>query len=128
MDSGGPSFAGQIGFASNMYMDITGVLLSPTTRTWALADFNGGVAPTTLDGVSATVNGKAAFMRYVSPTGVGIITPDDTATGPVTLVLKTPAGPSNPGQGTRAKVSPTLQPSQQLLFGKQYVLAQTPDF
>jgi uncharacterized protein (TIGR03437 family) len=30
---------------------------------------------------------------------------------------------------TRAKVSPTLQPSAQFLFGgRQYVLAQTPDF
>lgn len=129
VDSGAASFAGQAGFASNMYMDITGVYLSPTTRTWTLADFSGGLAPTTLDGVSATVNGKAAFMRYVSPTAVGIITPDDTATGPVTLLLKTPAGPSNPGQITRAKVSPTLQPSAQLSFGgNKYVLAQTPDF
>ena len=129
VESGAAAFAGQAGFASNMYMDISGVYLSPTTRTWTLADFTGSTAPLSLDGVGVKVNNKAAFLRYVSPTGLGIILPDDTDTGPVTLVVQTPAGPSNPGQITRARVSPTLQPSTPLLFGaRQYVLAQTPDF
>jgi uncharacterized protein (TIGR03437 family) len=128
-DSGVAAFFGQAGFSANMYMDIPGANLSQTTRTWALSDFSGSAAPVLIDGVSATVNGKAAFIRYVSPTQIGIITPDDTATGPVSIQLQTPNGPSNVGAVNRARVSPTLQPATQFAFGgKQYVLAQTPDF
>jgi uncharacterized protein (TIGR03437 family) len=128
-DSGVAAFFGQAGFSSNMYMDITGTNLAQTTRTWTLGDFSGSGAPTSLDGVSVTINNKAAFIRYVSPTQVGIIVPDDTATGPVTIQLSSPNGPSNPGSITRTRVSPTLQTASQFSFGgKQYVLAQTPDF
>ncbi|HYL35056.1 MAG TPA: hypothetical protein VEV17_03990 [Bryobacteraceae bacterium] len=128
-NSGVPSFSGQTGFSSNMYMDITGTNLAQTTRTWTAADFNGSLAPTSLDGVSVTVNGNPAFIRYVSPGQIGIIAPDDTATGPVTIQVQGPTGLSNVGSVTRAALSPTLQTNPQAAFGgNQYVLAQTPDF
>jgi uncharacterized protein (TIGR03437 family) len=128
-DSGVAAFFGQAGFSSNMYMDITGTNLSQTTRTWNINDFNGSTAPLSLDGVSATVNGKGAFVRYVSPTQIGIIIPDDTATGPVPIQIQAPNGPSNNGTINRTRLSPTLQPATQFSFGgKQYVLAQTADF
>jgi uncharacterized protein (TIGR03437 family) len=128
-DSGVAAFFGQAGFSSNMYMDIGGTNLSQSTRTWSISDFNGPSAPTSLDGVSVTVNGKPAFIRYVSPTQVGIITPDDNASGPVSIQLQSPLGASNVGTINRARVSPTLQTTSQSTFGgKQYVLAQTADF
>jgi uncharacterized protein (TIGR03437 family) len=128
-DSGVAAFFGQAVFSSNMYMDIGGTNLSQSTRTWNFSDFNGASAPTSLDGVSVTVNGKPAFIRYVSPTQVGIITPDDNASGAVSIQLQSPLGASNVGTINRARVSPTLQTTSQSTFGgKQYVLAQTPDF
>ena len=129
VNSGAPSFLGQAGFGSNMYMDIPGTNLAVTSRTWTAADFNGATAPTSLDGVSVTVNGIPAFVRYVSPGQIGIITPDDTATGPVSIQVQAPTGVSNVGSVTRAAISPTLQSNVEAGFGgNQYVLAQTPAF
>ena len=38
--------------------------------------------PTKLDAVSATVNGKPAFVYYISPLQVNILTPPDALSGP----------------------------------------------
>lgn len=123
------SFGGKAGFSSNTYVEIYGQNLATTSRLWAGADFSGVNAPTSLDGISVTVNGKPAFIYYVSPTQININTPEDTATGPVTLQVKTPLGTSNAVTVNRARLSPTLQTVPQFLIGgKQYVVALTPDF
>jgi len=123
------SFLGSAGFSSNTYVEIYGSGLSNTTRLWAGTDFRGSNAPTSLDGVSATVNGKPAFVFYISPGQININTPDDTATGPVVIQVTTPVGTSNAVTVNRSRVSPTLQSVTQFnIGGKQYVVAQTPDF
>jgi len=43
--------------------------------------------PTQLDHVSVTVNGKNAYVEYISPGQVNILTPPDTVTGPVQVQL-----------------------------------------
>jgi len=43
----------------------------------------GGKMPTQLDGVSATLNGKAAYVYYISATQVNILTPPDAMSGAV---------------------------------------------
>ena len=53
--------------APGSYIQIYGTNLAGSTRQWAPADFNGLNAPTTLDGVTVTVNGGNAFISYVSP-------------------------------------------------------------
>ena len=88
-----PSFLGKTGFSSNTYLEIHGTNLAQTSRTWAGGDFNGANAPTTLDGVSVTVNGKPAFIYYVSPEQININTPDDTTVGPVSIQVKNAFGP-----------------------------------
>ena len=42
--------------------------------------------PVALDGVSATIDGKAAALSFVSNTQLNLQAPDDTATGPVSVV------------------------------------------
>lgn len=124
-----PSFLGKSGFGSNMYVEIYGSNLSGTTRTWTGADFQGSTAPTQLDGVSVTVNGKPAAVYFISPGQININTPEDTATGPVQIQVKNGLGVSNVGTAVRARVSPTLQAIPQFnIGGKSYVVAQTPDF
>jgi uncharacterized protein (TIGR03437 family) len=94
-----------------------------------LADFNGSNAPTALDGIGVTVNGKPAFVYYVSPSQININTPEDTATGPVSIQVKTPLGLSNVVTANRGRLSPTLQTVPQFnIGGKQYVVALTLDF
>jgi len=47
------------------------------------ADFATGRMRTQLDGVSVTVNGKSAFVYYISPAPVNVLTRPDVLTGPV---------------------------------------------
>ncbi len=129
VNPGVPAFGGKAGFSANSYLEIYGSNLSDTTRTWAGADFSGGNAPTALDGVSVTINGKAAFVYFVSPGQVNVNVPEDEATGPVTILVRNARGTSNVGTMTRARLSPTLHTAAPFLVGtRQHVIAQTPDF
>src|SRR5579872_4334071 len=58
--------------APNTWVEVKGANLSKAgdTRIWQSADFINGQMPTSLDGVSVTVNGKSAFIYYISPTQV----------------------------------------------------------
>jgi uncharacterized protein (TIGR03437 family) len=124
-----PSFLGKADFGSNMYVELYGSNLSTTSRAWTGTDFHGSNAPTSLDGVSVTVNGKPAFVYYISPGQININTPDDTTTGPVLIQVKNALGLSDTGSANRARLSPTLQSVPQFnIGGKSYVVAQTPDF
>jgi uncharacterized protein (TIGR03437 family) len=71
--------------APNTWVEIKGTNLAPagTTRIWGDADFAGGRMPTQLDGVSVTVNGRNAFVYYISPTQLNILTPPDALPGSV---------------------------------------------
>jgi uncharacterized protein (TIGR03437 family) len=42
-----------------------------------------------------TIDGKLAYLAYVSPTQIDLQAPDDTATGPVPVVVTTPLGTSS---------------------------------
>lgn len=124
-----PSFMGNAGFSSNMYVEIYGVNFSRTTRLWGGADFSGANAPTSLDGVRVTVNNKPAFIYYVSPGQININVPEDTATGPVAVRVQTSEGLSNTVTVTRSRLSPTLLTVASFkIGGKQYVVALTPNF
>jgi len=65
--------------APNTWVEIKGSMLSPPddTRIWGDADFAGGRMPTSLDGVSVTVNGKNAFVYFISPAQINVLTPPD---------------------------------------------------
>src|SRR5579863_10471903 len=71
--------------APNTWVEIKGQNLSKPgdTRTWATSDFAGNQLPTKLDGVSVTVNGKNAYVYYISPTQINILTPPDATQGAV---------------------------------------------
>lgn len=71
--------------AANTWVEIKGSALSGTTRTWGGADFVGGQMPTTLDTVSVTMGGKKAFVYYVSPTQINVLTPPDLPSGSISV-------------------------------------------
>ena len=56
-------------------------------RTWRTDEVAGGNLPTSLDGVSVTINGKPAFVYYISPTQINVQAPSDTAVGAVNVVV-----------------------------------------
>jgi uncharacterized protein (TIGR03437 family) len=71
--------------APNTWVEIKGVNLAPAgdSRAWQGSYFVNNQMPTKLDGVSATVNGKSAFVYYISAAQVNILTPPDAMQGPV---------------------------------------------
>jgi len=78
--------------APNTWVEIKGVNLAPNqdaliSRIWTTPDFVNNQMPAQLDGTSATVNGKSAFVYYVSPSQVNILTPPDAMQGSVNVVV-----------------------------------------
>jgi uncharacterized protein (TIGR03437 family) len=71
--------------APNTWVTIVGSNLSPPgdTRIWGNSDFVGGQLPTSLDGLSVTVNGMPAYVYYISPTQMNILTPPNPMAGSV---------------------------------------------
>jgi uncharacterized protein (TIGR03118 family) len=71
--------------AANAWVSIFGSGLSAVTRNWETSDFVNNALPTTLSGVSATVNGKPAYLSYISPSQVNVLIPADIPAGPVQI-------------------------------------------
>ncbi len=72
------------GIAEYSWITILGSNLSSTTRIWNPAtDFINGALPTHLDGVGVTVDGKLAYVYYISPVQINALVPADPALGTV---------------------------------------------
>jgi uncharacterized protein (TIGR03437 family) len=68
------------------WVSIYGANLASSTVSWV------GTFPTSLGGTSVAINGRGAYLSFVSPTQINLQAPDDTATGSVPLVVTTAAG------------------------------------
>lgn len=68
------------------WVSIFGSNLAGTTATWT------GNFPTSLGGTTVTINGKPAYLSYVSPTQINLQAPNDPTTGTVLVVVTTANG------------------------------------
>jgi len=109
--------------AQNGWITITGSGLSQTTRTWQASDFVNGHLPTSLDGVSVTINGAAAYVYYISPTQLNVLAPlisfqdgANSATVPVNVIA--PAG-----SASSSALIQTVAPAVFLLGNTKYAAA-----
>src|SRR5262249_19958797 len=85
------AFGNSTGIAPNTWVAIKGAGLGPSTsRIWQASDFgqNGTQMPISLDGISVTLNGKNAFVYFISSTQLNILTPPDLAPGSVQVIVK----------------------------------------
>lgn len=75
--------------APNTWIEIKGSNLAPAgvSRIWRAADFVNGQLPAQLDGVTVTVGGKPAYVYYISPTQVNVLTAQDIISGQVPVVV-----------------------------------------
>lgn len=64
-----------------------GLALTGDTRVWQASDLVNNQLPTQLDQISVTVNNKAAFVYYISPTQINILTPPDAISGQVPVQI-----------------------------------------
>ncbi len=107
--------------APNTWLEVKGLnLAAPTdTRIWATGDFVNNQMPTKLDGVSATVNGKSAYVYYISPTQVNILTPPDMITGTVEVQVTYNGAASAMYAAPAQAIAPTF-----FIASSPYVLAE----
>jgi uncharacterized protein (TIGR03437 family) len=80
--------------------------------------------PTQLGGVSVQVNGKPAYVYYISPAQINVLTPLDNSTGMVAVTVTNGANTSAPFTVNMKAVAPSF-----LLLGPtRYVVAQHLDY
>lgn len=111
--------------APNSWVEIKGSNLAQPgdARVWQASDFVGNTMPTKLDNVSVTVNGKAAYVYYISPQQVNILTPPDALSGSVRVEV------TNNGATSVSFNAPTqsISPSFFVFNGGPYVAATRVD-
>ncbi len=116
----GASF--QPGVASAMWVSVFGSNLAPSVRAWNAGDFVNGQLPMSLDGVSVTIDGLAAYVAYISPGQINVLAPDDPVTGPVPVQVTTPQGVSNVLIVEKQPVAPAF-----FMLGGNYAAAEHAD-
>jgi uncharacterized protein (TIGR03437 family) len=104
----GASF--QPGIVSGSWATVIGTGLSNTTRSWMASDFINGALPPQMDYVSVTVNGRPAFIGYISPTQLNVLIPDDGVLGTSTVQAAGQLLQSNIFITNKLAVSPGLFP------------------
>jgi uncharacterized protein (TIGR03437 family) len=77
--------------APNSWVEIKGSNLGPAGdfRVWQGSDFVNNQMPAQLDGVGVTMNGENAYVSYISPAQVNVLTPPDLASGTVHVMVTT---------------------------------------
>lgn len=82
----------QAGATPGAWISVHGFRLATTTRAWTASDIVGSQLPTNLDGVSVTINGKSAYVYYISPTQINVQAPADALSGTVQVVVSNSLG------------------------------------
>jgi uncharacterized protein (TIGR03118 family) len=102
----GGSFLG--GIAEYTWITVFGFNMSSTTRSWQTADIPNGKLPTQLDGVGVTVDGKPAYISYISPTQINALVAADFTLGPVQVSTTNQTLASGTTSATMQATSPAF--------------------
>jgi uncharacterized protein (TIGR03437 family) len=109
----------------NDWIEIKGTNLAPSSGiTWSsAADFNAGKMPIQLGTVNVTVNGKPAYVYYISETQINALTPLDNTLASVPTVVTNGSNASAPFTATMVPAAPSF-----LLVGAtEYIVATHAD-
>jgi uncharacterized protein (TIGR03437 family) len=112
---------GSTTIAPNTWVSISGFALAPVgdSRPWQGSDFTNGQMPSKLDGVSVSMNGENAYVYYISPGQINVLTPPDVAPGPVQVVVTS----SGMKSGSFTAQAQATSPSFFIFGGGPYVVA-----
>ncbi len=96
--------------APNTWFIIKGTNLAPAgdIRTWQASDFVNNQMPTSLDGVSVTINGVSAYVYYISPTQINALAPPTVQPGVAQIVVNNNGTRTAPGSIVTQAYSPTF--------------------
>ena len=118
--------------AQNTWIEIKGTGLAPNSIgssgfSWSTApEFASNKMPTQLQGVSVKVNNKPAYVYWISPTQVNVLTPLDNTQGTVQVQLINGSNTSPPFTVNMRALAPAFLFS--LSNGKKYVVGQHNDY
>ncbi len=97
------------GIAPNTFVTIKGSNLAATKRSIGAADIAGNLLPTSVDGVTVTINGQPGYISYISPVQINFVTPADLPmSGPVTVVVSNNTLTSTSVNATAQALAPAL--------------------
>jgi uncharacterized protein (TIGR03437 family) len=117
--------------SSGAYISIVGSGFGTMQRAWDSSDFSGANLPTDLSGVTVTVNGKPAYVQYISPGQINAFAPDDPSTGPVQVQVTTPQGASYAATVLKQALAPAFFTSSSAFNsppqGTNYIVAMHQD-
>ncbi len=113
----------QAPIAAATWVAIVGTNLSQTTYTWQATDFVNGQLPTSLLGVSVTINGIAAYVEYISPTQINVLAPDDSTVGMVPVQVTVAGQTANSLNVQKTQFAPAF-----FTFGDGYAAAEHLDY
>jgi uncharacterized protein (TIGR03437 family) len=111
--------SGVAGVAPGAWISIYGSNLSTAAVAATTADLVNGYLPTTLGGTTVTIDGKSAYLNYVSPTQLNVQAPNSSTAGNVTVTVANSSGSSSASVAMQA-VMPGL------FTASNYVLAARP--
>jgi uncharacterized protein (TIGR03437 family) len=103
--------------APNTWVEIKGSNLAPPGVSspdcapgycWQASDFLNNQLPVKLKGISVTVNGASAYVYYISPTQVNILTPPNPMQGAVLVQVTNSNGASQPFTVQAQPLSPSF--------------------
>lgn len=112
--------SGAAGVTPGSWISIYGSNFATATRALATADLVNNTIPTTLGGVSVKINGKDAFIQYVSATQINVLAPADTTTGTVTVTVTNSVGTSNSVTTTSSAFLPGLSVASNYVRAVRY--------
>ena len=119
--------------APNGWIEIKGTDLTPLTvpasgTTWSDArDFAFGEMPSALGGVSVTIDGKTAYVYYVSPTQLNVLTPVASTAGSVQIVVTSGGRSSAPFSVDMRAAAPSFPLFGTNVFGTNYIVSTHAD-
>ena len=96
----------QAGIVPNSWVTILGKGLAPRTDDWTNAIVNGRL-PTSLDGVSVSIGGRAALVYFISAGQLNVLAPD-LPPGPTTVTVTTPDGATAAAPATVVAYAPAF--------------------
>ncbi len=122
------AFGARADFAPGTWLELYGSNLSTVTREWAGGDFNGSNAPIALDRVGVKINGKDAFVRFISPGQINVQAPDNAGAGPMSVIVSNCSGASASVSLQQLSAAPgMLAPPSFIVGGRQLLVAVNPD-
>jgi uncharacterized protein (TIGR03437 family) len=123
---GASAFGQFAAIAPATWIEIYGSNLAPSAPgagiQWSGSDFNNGIGPTQLGGVSVSVGGQPTYIAFVAPGQVNAQVPSNVGTGPQNVIVSNGNGASAAYSVTVNATAPGLwAPPFLQIGGKQYV-------